>query len=61
MTLHVANATEIHLVIRLPVPARQRSTIEQEILHEALSNIDYSKAKPASSGSIPADQTAVKE
>ena len=39
VTLHVASATEVHLVVRLPVPAAQRSTIEQEILHEVLSGL----------------------
>ncbi len=36
VTLHVPNATEVHLVIRLPVPAGQRSTVEQVILDEVL-------------------------
>ncbi|MCA1777804.1 MAG: mechanosensitive ion channel family protein [Xanthomonadaceae bacterium] len=61
VTLHVANATEIRLVIRLPVPAGQRSTLEQEILHEVLSNIDDSKAKQPTGESNPADQSAGKE
>jgi small-conductance mechanosensitive channel len=36
VTIHLPSATEVHLVIRLPVPAGQRSTIEQEILQEVL-------------------------
>lgn len=39
VTLHIPSATEVHLVIRLPVPAGQRSTIEQEILQEVLSGL----------------------
>jgi len=44
VTVHVPNAEEVHLVIRLAVPAGQRSAVEQEILREALSEVDYSNA-----------------
>lgn len=44
VTIHVPNATEVHLIVRLPVPAGQRSTVEQEILEEVLSSSDFSAA-----------------
>jgi hypothetical protein len=44
--MHIPSATEVHLVIRLPVPAGQRSTIEQEILQEVLSGtVDRASVK----------------
>ncbi|WP_376695167.1 mechanosensitive ion channel domain-containing protein [Wenzhouxiangella sp. EGI_FJ10305] len=44
VTIHAPNATEVQLVVRLPVPAGQRSTVEQAILDEVLSGKDYSAA-----------------
>jgi len=44
VTVHVPNATEVHLFVRLPVPAGERSTVEQDILDEVLSGSDFSAA-----------------
>lgn len=46
----MASAAEVHLVIRLPVPAGRRSTIEQEILHEVLSGSGDSSGKKPVAG-----------
>lgn len=42
VSIHVPNAGEVHLVVRLPVPAGQRNAIEQAILDEVLSQGDFS-------------------
>jgi small-conductance mechanosensitive channel len=42
VTIHVPAAGEVHLVIRVPVPAGQRSSVEQAILEDLMSGRDYS-------------------
>jgi small-conductance mechanosensitive channel len=42
VTIHLPSASEVHLVVRLPVPAGQRSTVEQAVLNDVLSGKDYS-------------------
>jgi small-conductance mechanosensitive channel len=44
VTIHLPSATEVHLVVRLPVPAGQRSSVEQAVLQEVLSGKNYSTA-----------------
>ncbi|RFF28999.1 MULTISPECIES: mechanosensitive ion channel domain-containing protein [unclassified Wenzhouxiangella] len=47
VTIHVPNAEEVHLVVRLPVPAGQRSSTEQAILEDVLAGTDFSTEKEA--------------
>ncbi|MCL4410212.1 MAG: mechanosensitive ion channel family protein [Gammaproteobacteria bacterium] len=44
VTLQVATAGEIHLVVRIPVKAGQRSFIEQSILTDVFVNFNFSPA-----------------
>lgn len=43
VAIHVPDAGEVHLVIRLPVPAGRRHAIEQAIISEVLSGKDFSE------------------
>lgn len=52
VTILLASASEVHLVVRLPVPAGQRSTIEQQILQEVLPAIGYSKPRPGLAAAV---------
>lgn len=47
VTIHVPSADEVHLVVRLPVPAGQRSSTEQAIIEDVLAGADYSSTKEA--------------
>ncbi|MEX0885535.1 MAG: mechanosensitive ion channel family protein [Phycisphaeraceae bacterium] len=49
VTIQIPAAGEVHLVVRLPVRARERSYIEQAILAECFASTDY--AKPPTSPS----------
>ncbi|RUO21492.1 mechanosensitive ion channel domain-containing protein [Aliidiomarina haloalkalitolerans] len=51
VTLQVATAGEIHLVVRIPVKAGQRSFIEQSILTDVFVNYNFA---PAAANSAPA-------
>ena len=44
VTLQVPTAGEIHLVVRMPVKARERNALEQTILTEVFANHDFSPA-----------------
>lgn len=44
VTLQVPTAGEIHLVVRMPVKARERNALEQTILTEVFANNDFSPA-----------------
>lgn len=46
VSIHVPSAGEVHLVIRLPVPAGRRHMIEQAILNEVLAG-DAASTRPA--------------
>lgn len=53
VTLQIPAAGEFHLIVRLPVKSDQRSFMEQSILSEVFSKIDFT-AKSAE-GEKPAD------
>jgi small-conductance mechanosensitive channel len=55
VTVHVPSATEIHLVVRLPVPAGQRSAVEQAILEEVLSSSNFSRKAEAAANTETGD------
>ncbi len=45
VTIQVPAAGEIHLIIRVPAKSGQRSYIEQSILSDVLTNLEYTKIK----------------
>ncbi len=45
VTVQVPTAGEIHLIVRVPVKATQRSFIEQSVLSDVFSNNDFSIKK----------------
>lgn len=55
ITLQIPSAEEIHLVVRIPVLTDRRSAIEQSILAEVFSQMDFSSLKelPPEEGAAP--------